>query len=164
PAGTPYLLELRARGRPAPGDLHQRGIAEDALHRPILARRGALAPEHQLARHRPRARAQSAHAWQALKDRLWVALVARALQYLALLSRPLQAPEREQAPLELGRQLEQVHHILARIRALLGGQRSRVPACERGGLCDPHSEQLRQERLVGALRPESRKASCDLRV
>src|SRR6202030_1176866 len=51
------LLELRARGWRTLADLHQRGIAEDALRRPVLAGGSLLAPLHQFAGDRPRVRA-----------------------------------------------------------------------------------------------------------
>ena len=57
-----------------------------------------------------------------------------------------------------------MHHILARVRALLGGERARVPAREAGGLGDAHPQQLREQRLIRRLRPEPRETGRDLRV
>ena len=119
---------------------------------------------HELARDRSRAGTQRPHPRQALEHDTRVALVARVLKRLALLPRPLQAPERDQPALELGRQLEQVHHVLARVRALLGGEGTRVPAREAGALRDAHSEQLGQQRLVGRLRSQPGEAGRHLRV
>ena len=75
-------LELGARGGLALGDLHQRGVAEDALHGAVVALGGALAPLDELARDGPRGGAQPGDARQALEDRLGVALVAGARQRL----------------------------------------------------------------------------------
>ncbi len=80
-----------------------------------------------------------AHARQPREDRLQVALVAGALQRLALLARPLQSPELAQAPLELVGELEQVHDVLARVGELLARQGPRVPAREARALGDAHA-------------------------
>ena len=103
-----------------------------------------LAPLHQLARQGPGGGAEAADPRQAGKDRLHVALVAGALQRLALLARPAEPSERRQPALQLGGQLEQVNHVLAGIRQLLGGQGTGVPAREARRLGDPQSEQLHQ--------------------
>ena len=119
---------------------------------------------HQLARDRPRGGVQGADARQAREDRLGVALVARALERLALLARPLQPAELAQATFELRRELEQVHDVLARVGELLGRERTRVPAREARGLRHAHAEHLAQQRVVRGLRAEPDEAGRDLRV
>ena len=64
------------RGRLALGELDQRGVAEDALHRPVRGGGRVLAPLHQLAGDRLRGGAQAANAGQAREHRVEVALVA----------------------------------------------------------------------------------------
>ena len=122
------LLELGGRGGLALGDLDQRGVAEDALHGPVLARGGPLAPLAP-ARGRPaRAGAQAAHARQALKiasgSRSSLARSSGAHSSRAHSRRP----SSRQPPLQLVGQLEQVHDVLARVGQLLGRQRAARPS------------------------------------
>src|ERR1019366_3949781 len=135
-------LEIAARGGLAPGDLHERGVAEDTLDGSILALGGLLAPLHELARDRARRGVQAVSPRQSGEDRGRVALIARESERLALLARPPQTAEALQAALELACQLEQVHDVLAGIGELLGQERACVPACEARGLGHLQAEGL----------------------
>ena len=146
--GAPNLLQLSPRARAPARDLDQGGVGEDALHWPVALLGRALAPANELARDRARRRAQRAHARQAREDRLRVSLVGRTRDHSTLLARPLQAAERRQAALELSGELEQVHHVLASICALLRCQRARIPAGEARALRHAHAEQLTEQRLI----------------
>jgi len=75
-ADAPDSLELLPRRRFALGDLHQRDVREDTLHRPVRLRRGSLAPVHQLPSDRPRRGTEACDAGQAGEDCLGLALVA----------------------------------------------------------------------------------------
>ncbi len=163
-ANAPYAGELAPRCGLALGELHQRGVTEDALDRAVVARRRALAPLDQLASHRPRRRAETADPRQPSEDRVEVPLVARVLERLALLACPLKAPDRRKASLKLRGQLEQVHDVLAGVRELLRGERPCVPAGEACRLGHAETEDLSQQRLVGGLRPEPSEPCRDLRV
>ena len=111
---------LRGGGGLSLRDLHERAVAEHALHGPVALGGGALAPLDKLAGDALRGAAETPDARESLEDRVEVALVADALQVLALLTRPLQAAGLLQAALELGRHLQQVDDVLARVGELLG--------------------------------------------
>ena len=73
-------------------------------------------------------------------------------------------PSSSQATFEHLRELEQVDHVLPRVGDLLGRQRAGVPAGEARGLGQPQPQQGGQQRVVGALGPESREPGGDLGV
>ena len=119
-ADAANLLERAQRRRLALCYLDERSIAEHALNGPVALGGRLLAPRHQLARHALGGGAHSPDAREPPQDRIEVALVACLLQEFALLTRPRQASCLVEPTLELGRQGDQVHHVLARIGELLG--------------------------------------------
>src|SRR6202034_4603185 len=145
---APDVLQLAWRGGLALGYLHQRGVAEHALYRPVSLRGHALAPRDQLARDTLGGSVQAADARQSLEDGVEVALVADALEAFALLARPAQAADLIQAVLQLDRERAQVHDVVAGVVELLAGERARVPAGEARALRQFHAKQRSQQRVV----------------
>ena len=82
----------------------------------------------------------------------------------ALLARPLEPPALAQPALQLVGERQQVLDVLARVAELLGRQRARVPARERGRLREPDLQHVVQQARVARLRGEAGEAGRDLRV
>src|SRR4051812_30992506 len=116
------LTQLTAPRGLALGELDDRGVAQDGTDRAVLARRGALAPGGERARHGALARVQPRGPRQPAPDLLGVALVGRLGDRDALLARPLEPAPVAQAALDLVGERQQVLDVAAGVADLLVGQ------------------------------------------
>ena len=150
--------------RPALGQLHERRVADDGAHRPVLGGGGPLPPGRELPGDRPLPRVEARDARQAPPDLVGIALVRRLLDRPALLARPLQPAGLAQAALQVVGEGIQVLDVLARVAELLGRQRPGVPAGEGRRLREPDPQDVVEEPGVARLGGEAGEPRRDLGV